>query len=44
MDNLGVQLVVNTRMELCGGFVNSIDVTLVNYTTTEKKNGKRKRS
>ena len=31
-DNLGGQLVVNTRVELCGAFVNNIDITLVNYT------------
>ena len=41
-DNLGGQLVVNTRMELCGAFVNNIHITLVNYT--EKNKGINKRS
>jgi len=40
-DNLGDQLVVNTRMELCGVVENKIDLTLVKYT--EKKKGKKKR-
>ena len=31
-DNLGSQLVVNTRRELCAGFVNTINFTLFNYT------------
>ena len=31
-DNLGGELVVNTRKELCGAFVNSMNVTFVNYT------------
>ena len=34
-DNMGSQLVVNTYKELCGAFVNIINLTLVNYT--EKK-------
>ena len=41
-DNLGDQLVVNPRMELCGVVENKIDLTLVKYT--EKKKGKKKRS
>ena len=40
-DNLGGQIVVNTRKELCGAFVNSMNVTYVNYTMS-KNNGKRK--
>ena len=40
-DNLGVQLVVNTRKELCGAFVNTAKVTFVNYTLS-KYNGKKK--
>ena len=40
-DNLGVQVVVNTRKELCGGFVNTLNVTFVNYTLS-KYNGKKK--
>ena len=31
-DNLGQQMVVNTRMELCGAFINRMNVTYVNYT------------
>ena len=47
-DNLGGQIVVNTRKELCGAFVNSMNVTFVNYTLSKnsgkKKHGKRKKS
>ena len=35
-DNLGNQQIVNTRKELCGAFVNEINVTFVNYTFEEK--------
>jgi hypothetical protein len=41
-DNLGTQLVVNTRMELCGAFINKLNVTFVNYTVKagpKKKTG-----
>ena len=31
-DGVGSQLVVNTRMELCGAFINRMNVTYVNYT------------
>ena len=31
-DSLGQQMVVNTRMELCGAFINRMNVTYVNYT------------
>ena len=31
-DNLGNEQVVNHRRELCGAFVNEMNVTLVNYT------------
>ena len=31
-DSLGGQMVVNTRMELCGAFINRMNVTYVNYT------------
>ena len=34
-DNLGNQLVVNIRKELCGAFVNTINFTLVNYTANK---------
>ena len=47
-DNLGAQIVVNTRKELCGAFVNSMNLTYVNYTLKKnngkKKSGKRKKS
>ena len=47
-DNLGVQLVVNTRKELCGAFVNTAKVTFVNYTLSKynrkKKSGKADKS
>ena len=31
-DNLGHPLVVNTQRELCGAFINNLNVTFVNYT------------
>ena len=31
-DSLGQQMVVNTRLELCGAFINRMNVTYVNYT------------
>ena len=31
-DSLGQQMVVNTRVELCGAFINKMNVTYVNYT------------
>ena len=31
-NSMGSQLVVNTRKELCGGFINQMNITLVNYT------------
>ena len=31
-DHLGLAQVVNTRKELCGAFVNEMNVTFVNYT------------
>ena len=40
-DNHGTQLVVNIRKELCGAFVNTINVTLVNYTTSGQMKGGR---
>ena len=40
-DNLGGQMVVNTRVELCGAFVNNIDITLVNYTVSREKKKER---
>ena len=36
-DSLGPQMVVNTRMELCGAFINTMNVTYVNYTVKEEK-------
>jgi hypothetical protein len=36
-DNLGDNLVVNARMELCGGFINNLNVTLFNYTVEAKQ-------
>ena len=31
-DNLGKEMVVNNQIELCGAFVNEMNVTFVNYT------------
>ena len=40
----GDQLVVNTRMELCGAFINKMNVTYVNYTVKgEPKDEKKDR-
>ena len=40
----GRQLVVNTRMELCGAFINKMSVTYVNYTVKgEPKDEKKDR-
>ena len=44
-DNLGGALAVNTRIELCGAFINTMEVGLVNYTVnqdTEKTKQKKK--
>ena len=42
-DNLGGALVVNTRIELCGAFINTMEVGLVNYAVSgENKNTKTK--
>ena len=35
-DSLGGQMAVNTRMELCGAFINRMNVTYVNYTVKGK--------
>ena len=43
-DNLGGQMVVNTRVELCGAFVNNIDITLVNYTVSDNIEMRSKKS
>ena len=43
-DNLGSQLVVNTRRELCAGFVNTINFTLFNYTRNKWRWKGKKRS
>ena len=41
-DNLGNEQVVNERKELCGAFVNEMNVTFVNYTMQiKKKNAER---
>ena len=32
-DNLGIALKVNTKIELCGAFINHMKVTYVNYTS-----------
>ena len=42
-DNLGLAQVVNTRKELCGAFVNEMNVTFANYTLRifKKKNSER---
>ena len=40
-DNHGFGLVVNIRKELCGAFVNTINVTLVNYTKSGQTEGGR---
>ena len=43
-DNLGGALVVNTRIELCGAFMNTMEVGLVNYTVSgENKKAKTKK-
>ena len=43
-DSLGQQMVVNTRVELCGAFINKMNVTYVNYTvkgeTEDEKKGR----
>ena len=36
-DNLGDQIVVNWHKELCGAFVNSLNMTYVNYTLSRSK-------
>ena len=44
-DNLGNQFAVNTRKELCGAFVNKMNLTFVNYTLGRNKlSGKNKKS
>ena len=40
-DNLGYHMVVNPRMELCGAFINQMNVTYVNYTVKGKAKGKK---
>ena len=42
-DGMGTQLVVNTRMELCGAFINRMNVTYVNYTVKEEANDEKGR-
>ena len=39
-DSLGQQMVVNTRLELCGAILNRINVTYVNYTVKGNKKGR----
>ena len=42
--SMGIQLVVNTKMELCGAFINTMNITFVNYTIkhdTKKKTKKK---
>ena len=41
-DNLGGQMVVNTRIELCGAFINRMNVTYVNYTVKGEAEDKKK--
>ena len=41
-DSLGGEMVVNTRMELCGAFINRMNVTYVNYTVKGKPKDKKK--
>ena len=41
-DNFGKQMVVNTRMELCGAFINRMNVTYVNYTVRGTEKDKKK--
>ena len=41
-DNLGGQLVVNPNKELCGAFVNEINLTLVNYTEQNRADRERR--
>ena len=43
--SMGIQLVVNTKMELCGAFINTMNITFVNYTInhdTKKRTRKKK--
>ena len=42
-DGMGTQLVVNTRMELCGAFINRMNVTYVNYTVKDEANDEKGR-
>ena len=39
----GKELVVNTRKELCGAFINTLNVTFVNYTVKGKAKDRKKR-
>ena len=41
-DSLGDRMVVNPRMELCGAFINQMNVTYVNYTVKGKAKDKKK--
>ena len=34
-ENNKLRLIANTRKELCGGFVNNVNVTIANYTLEE---------
>ena len=40
-DSLGSQLVVNPNNEICGAFVNIINLTLVNYTESNREDTER---
>ena len=39
-DNFADKQVFNKRNELCGGFINHINITIVNYTLANKKSSK----
>ena len=41
-DSQGLQMVVNTRLELCGAFINRMNVTYVNYTVKGEPKDERK--
>ena len=41
-DSLGLQMVVNTRIELYGAFINRMNVTYVNYTVKGEPKDERK--
>ena len=43
-DNLGDLMAANTRKELCGAFINTMNLTFVNYTHLKKQESERLRN